>query len=598
MGRRRAKPGKFIGAVLSVVLISQLLVGCGAAAAGSAPATAPVIEAAQRLQSEPITLTAAATLTRPSPDPGGTDQDKPLPPNFLSTSGGKIVDSTGKEVILTGINWFGMETGTFAPHGIWARNWKEMMDQIVALGYNTIRLPFSSEMLDPKAVPTEGIDYDFNPDFEGLNGLQIMDKIIEGARERGLKVILDRHRITKDAQSKLWYSDKYPEERWIADWVMLANRYKGNDTIIGADLHNEPAGDATWGSGDPKTDWRLAAERAGNAIQEVNPDWLIVVEGVEKIDKDWYWMGGNLSRAKEFPVRLKVPNKLVYSAHDYGPGVFNQSWFQDKNFPDNLPEVWDQHWGYLVKEGIAPVLLGEFGGRSVGNDPEGKWQRKLVDYLKGNKISYTYWSFNPNSGDTGGVLKDDWFSVDRAKQALIASFQFPLLGKPTIPINPRAAYPTPYTMPVGPSGLKVAFKPEVTRDKTSDVVMDLKIYNMGYNTYDLKDLELRYWFKDDQPDEEHTFHVDYSTIEKDKIKGEFITAQKGDQTSYLKVTFKDGNLEGKGASIQLKLRFKEQDNAKHLQLGDWSFRPFKMIKDWDRITLYLKGELVWGKEPQ
>lgn len=588
------RKGRYLAAFLCLVIVGQFLFGC--TAAGS-------IDMKLREANGSATPKPGATAKATKPEATdkaavwGTDE-KDAPPNFLSTSGSKIVDSTGEEVVLTGINWFGMETGTFAPHGIWARNWKEMMDQIVALGFNTIRLPFSNEALDPKAVPTEGIDYDFNPDLEGLTGLEIMDKIIEGARERGLRVILDRHRITKEAQSKLWYNEKYTEERWIADWVMLAKRYKGNDTVIGADLHNEPAGDATWGTGDTKTDWRLAAERAGNAIHEVNPDWLIIVEGVEKFDKDWYWMGGNLSRAKEFPVRLKVPNKLVYSAHDYGPGVFMQGWFQDKDFPENLPKIWDEHWGYLVKEGIAPVLLGEFGGKSVGDDLEGKWQRKLFDYLKESRISYTYWSFNPNSADTGGVLKDDWFSVDRAKEALIASFQFPLLGQPKIPVNPAAAHPKPYLMPIGPSGLKVAFKPAQPRESGSEIVMEFKIYNMGYNTYNLKDLELRYWFKAERPDEDHVFSVDWASIEKDKIVGEFVDEKRGDQTSYMKVGFKDGVLEGKGSSIYMKLRFREADGEQHSFIKDWSFRPFKMMKDWDRASLYLKGDLVWGKEPE
>ena len=44
---------------------------------------------------------------------------------------------------------------------------------------------------------------------------------------------------------------------------MLARRYLGNDTVIGFDLHNEPHGSATWGDNNTATDWRLAAERAG-----------------------------------------------------------------------------------------------------------------------------------------------------------------------------------------------------------------------------------------------------------------------------------------------------------------------------------------------
>jgi endoglucanase len=348
-------------------------------------------------------------------------------PNFLSTNGTKIVDADGKEVKITGVNWFGMETGTFAPHGVWARNWEDMLDQIASLGFNTIRLPYSNQLFDPesKVGIGEGVDFKLNPDLQGLTGIQMMDKIVEGAGKRGLKVILDQHRPDVNAQSKLWYTEKYNEDRWLSDWVMLAKRYKGNDTVIGADLHNEPAGNATWGSGDPKTDWRMAAEKAGNDIGAVNPDWLIIVEGIEKTnnDKDWYWMGGNLSDAAKYPIKLKIPNKLVYAPHDYGPEVYEQGWFKDKSFPANLPAVWDAHWGFIAKDGIAPLLLGEFGGKSVGNDAGGTWQRSLMDYIKQNGLSYTYWSFNANSGDTGGILTEDWKTVNQAKMSMLSGYQ-------------------------------------------------------------------------------------------------------------------------------------------------------------------------------
>lgn len=348
---------------------------------------------------------------------------------FFKNSGAKLVDAKNQEVRLTGVNWFGMETSSFAPHGLWARNWQEMMDQMAKAGFNTLRLPYSNQLFDASSVPN-GIDYSKNADLVGLNGLQIMDKIIEGAGKRGMKVILDRHRPMADAQSELWYTDKVSEQRWTGDWVMLANRYKGNTTVIGADLHNEPRGQATWGDGNVKTDWRLAAERAGNAILEANPDWLIIVEGIEKYKNDYYWWGGNLGYAREFPIRLSNPAKLMYSAHEYGPGVYNQSWFSAKDFPNNLANLWNTHWAYVQQEGMAPLLMGEFGGRSVGQDTEGTWQRTLMSFLKDNNISYTYWSWNPNSGDTGGILKDDWSSIDDAKLKVLADYQWPMLDKP------------------------------------------------------------------------------------------------------------------------------------------------------------------------
>jgi endoglucanase len=347
----------------------------------------------------------------------------------LHTDKGKLVDSAGEEVHLSGVNWFGFETTTFAPHGLQARNWRGMLAQIAQAGFNTIRLPYSNQLFDPASVP-QGIDYRLNPDLAGLQGLALMDKIVEGAGQLGLKIILDQHRPDAYAQSNLWYTDHLPESRWISDWVMLAKHYRGNPTIIGADLHNEPHGEATWGDGNMATDWRLAAERGGNAILAANPDWLILVEGVEQFQGDFYWWGGNLEGAVQFPVRLSRPDKLVYSAHDYGPGVYVQSWFQAPNFPLNLPAVWEKHWSYLQLQSKTPVLMGEFGGRSMGQDLEGVWQRALVAYLKANRINYTYWSWNPDSGDTGGLLEPDWKTLDPAKMDVLSAYQWPMLDAP------------------------------------------------------------------------------------------------------------------------------------------------------------------------
>ena len=343
----------------------------------------------------------------------------------LHTEGSAVVDSQGHVVHLTGVNWFGFETSTFAPHGLNVRNWQDMLRQMVQAGFNTIRLPYSNQLFDPTSVP-EGINYQINPDLKGLQGLALMDHIIQGAGQLGLKVILDRHRPTAAAQSALWYTPQVPESKWISDWVMLANHYRGNDTVIGADLHNEPHGTATWGDGNPATDWHLAAERAGDAVLAANPDWLIFVEGIENYHGDYYWWGGNLEGAGQYPVQLSVPDRLVYEAHDYGPEVWVQKWFQTANFPNNLPAFWEKHWAYLQTQNNTPVLMGEFGGRSMGQDAEGKWQRTLVSFLETNQIGYTYWSWNPDSGDTGGLLEPDWKTLDPAKMDILSAYEWPI----------------------------------------------------------------------------------------------------------------------------------------------------------------------------
>ncbi|HBY76111.1 MAG TPA: glycoside hydrolase, partial [Cyanobacteria bacterium UBA11148] len=45
----------------------------------------------------------------------------------LSTRGSKIVDAKGQTVLLRGVNWFGIETEMHVPHGLWKRDYKEML---------------------------------------------------------------------------------------------------------------------------------------------------------------------------------------------------------------------------------------------------------------------------------------------------------------------------------------------------------------------------------------------------------------------------------------------------------------------------------------
>jgi endoglucanase len=303
-----------------------------------------------------------------------------------------------------------------------------MLNQMAQLGFNTVRLPYSNQLFDAASVPT-GINYSINPDLRGLKGLALMDQIIAGASKAGLCVILDQHRPDAYGQSELWYTSAVPESRWISDWTMLAQHYKGNSTVIGADLHNEPHGKATWGDGNQATDWRLAAERAGNAVESVNPDWLIFVEGIESYHGDYYWWGGNLEGAKQYPVQLAHEEKLVYSAHDYGPDIWVQSWLKGPDYPHNLPSVWQTHWAYLQTGNIAPVYLGEFGG-AMTDKAEVAWQTTLVNFLSQQRIGYTYWSWNPDSGDTGGLLKYDWKTVDQARIDILRTYQWPMMAQP------------------------------------------------------------------------------------------------------------------------------------------------------------------------
>jgi len=359
--------------------------------------------------------------------------------SYFHTKGSQIIDRNGRPIRISGVNWYGFEGEAHIPQGLWIRSYQSLLDQIKTVGFTAIRLPYSTQMLQPTSV-TDGINFFLNPDLQGLTPLECMDKVIEYCGQIGLRVILDRHSLRSNnfQNEGLWYFPtdpfNYGEQVFIDEWVMLAKRY-ANTAVMGADLWNEPKGQATWGVGDAATDWNEAAERVGNAILAANPDWLIIVEGVGNNS----WWGGNLQGVAANPVNLIVPNKVVYSVHEYCQDVFNHTWLIDETFPNNLRGVWNDNFGYIVKQDIAPVYVGEYG-TAFRYPGDYTWLRHWVAYINGEYsedgvndlkdgeqgLSWTFWAINPG-GDVGGVLEDDWITVNEAKMAFIRSALAPLL---------------------------------------------------------------------------------------------------------------------------------------------------------------------------
>ena len=372
---------------------------------------------------------------KPVPDPTTDD--------WLFTDGNKIVDKDGKEVWLTGVNWFGYNTGTNLFDGVWGCNLNTTIQDIADRGFNLLRIPFSAELiLQWKSGEYPKANYnDFvNPYLDGMNSLEIFDYVVGQCRANGIKIMIDIHSAETDAAghfAPLWYTDKISEADYLASLSWIADRYKNDDTIIAYDLKNEPHGavgdtvKAIWNDSDNPNNWKAVAEKAAYAVLSENPDALVLVEGIQiypkninsnrnftSMNKDDYynsWWGGNLRGVKDFPVNLgQYQNKLVYSPHDYGPAVSAQPWFEkDFNMQSLYEDCWRDNWMFIHDDNIAPLLIGEWGGFMVS--PNLKWMTCFRNYIIKNKLHHTFWCFNANSGDTGGLVLHDFTTWDEEK---------------------------------------------------------------------------------------------------------------------------------------------------------------------------------------
>ena len=417
--------------------------------------------------SAPVSATPAApTVTPPPPPPPvGTG----VGAGYWHTSGGKILDANGIQVRIAGISWYGFETTDHLVRGLNAQDYKVIINTIKSLGYNVIRIPFSNELVETNPVPTNFTTsvggQAANTALVGKPALTDLDNIIGYAGSIGLRVILDNHRSEAGNSSEangLWYTDAFPQQNWLADWQTLATRYSdakftfnGNPTVIGVELRNAPHLIVAYGAigscwtGDAATDgcptsltsknWPVAAQAAGNAILAINPKLLVFVAGTDCYNHVCGWRGGNLIGVATHPVVLNVPNQLAYSAHDYGPALFRQPWFNfDTTSAGSLSSAWNQFWGYISSTGTAPVWLSEFGTGNSADDiqsaspgSQGQWFQSLIAYLQNNpSIGWTYWALNGE--DRFGLLDGQYdpTPVSALKQSLLQSIQFPLGGTP------------------------------------------------------------------------------------------------------------------------------------------------------------------------
>lgn len=367
--------------------------------------------------------------------------------DWLSVKGNKIVDKNGKEVWLTGVNWFGYNTGTNVFDGLWAADLNTSLTAIADRGFNLLRIPISTELVnnwEDGNIPDANFNNATNHYLVGMNSLEIFDYVIGQCRANGIKIMIDFHCALTDSMGHmkpLWTDGSITEDDYIRALEWMAERYKDDDTIIAYDLKNEPHGKhhetprAKWDNSKDADNWKYIAEKAGKAVLDKNPNVLIMVEGIEIYPKDikkngnftskneddyfFNWWGGNLRGVADNSVDLgKYQDKLVYSPHDYGPTVYEQPWFKkDYTFDSLMKDCWYDNWFYIHDKKIAPLLIGEWGG--FMKEPNLKWMTYCRELIKENKLHHTFWCFNANSGDTGGLVQGDFITWDEEKYEFV-----------------------------------------------------------------------------------------------------------------------------------------------------------------------------------
>ena len=388
--------------------------------------------------------------------------DPSTAPGFQSGPDGFLY-ANGRRFHIKGVNWWGSETANTVPGGLHRRTMDELLDFIAEQGFNAVRLLLNHHSVLVNGKVNQGaFNEGLNPEFVDLRYRDMIDLVVRSAAKKRLLVMVNVHqtKATTWPGDLMWYDASVSEADAIRSWGILAELLCPHWNAFAADLVNEPV-KASWGRGTP-TDWNKAAERFGDKVLSVCPRLLIVVQGVGGepgapndggIGEGYFW-GENFVGARTAPVKLVDMTKLVYSPHTYGPGVYREqpyfppSWEGNPSYPSNMVDVWDRHFGFVQQATGRAVLIGEFGGFYTGDDK--LWQDKVVDYFVEKGFGAFYFGLNPDSVDTGGLLRKDWATPEEGKLALLkklpASSVASLIGE----APPSPDPPPPPPRPPGP----------------------------------------------------------------------------------------------------------------------------------------------------
>jgi endoglucanase len=320
---------------------------------------------------------------------------------FLRADGKKIVNERGENVLLRGVGLGGWmlqegymlkinkegqqyrirerleelmgEKQTAEFYELWLNNHtrKADIDAMKAWGFNSVRLPMHYNLY---TLPTD------KEPVKGQNtwldkGFAMTDSLLAWCKANQMYLILDLHAAPGGQGNDLNISDRDPlkpslwdseenQQKTIALWKKLAERYVNEPWIGGYDLINEP----NWGFDDPINDKNGTKEKNNvplkklmvditKAIREVDQKHIIIIEG-----NGW---GNNYNG-----ILPQWDNNMVLSYHKYWS-------YNDQASAAHMIKTRDKY--------NIPVWLGETGENS------NVWFTEAIRLFETNNIGWAWW---------------------------------------------------------------------------------------------------------------------------------------------------------------------------------------------------------------
>jgi hypothetical protein len=331
----------------------------------------------------------------------------------LKTSGTKIIDESGKEVVLKGVNlggWLMMEGYMFGGRNTPEHEFRSSFEKalgkaaldecirdfrntfiteediktIKGWGANCVRLPFNYRLIEFEDRP-----YSLNEE-----GLAYLDRAIDWCEKHGIYCILDLH-AAPGSQNNAWHSDSYGKaelfdveqnrDRFLRIWFFLADRYRECPTIAGYDVLNEP--DIPFAD-EPKI--KSLYDAATAEIRSTDKKHIIFLEG-----NMWAQRMEFLGRPKDRNTAFSIHNYAPLDfTHHFKPGLYYPGKFDGITWDRKKFDLFAKAYSVLARVAKVPLYLGEFGVFAQdGLYGEDKWVDDVLAACEKYHISWTYWNY-------------------------------------------------------------------------------------------------------------------------------------------------------------------------------------------------------------
>jgi len=351
---------------------------------------------------------------------------------FVHADGKKIIDGNGNPLLLRGTNlgnWLVpegymlmLDRGAASPRELERLFneligpsdadvfWREYRKKYITrkdirflrkAGFNSIRIPLHYKLF-------------LSDDSEGF---ELLDQVVEWARDEGLWVIIDMHCAPggqtgtniDDSWGYPWlFESQRDQDLTVEIWKRIALHYRNEPTVLGYDLLNEPVPPFSevkrYNGAIVPLYRRLITE-----IRKVDGQHMVILEGSQ-------WDGN-------FGIfTAPLLKNILYEFHKYWTAPTRTTIQQYIDFRD---------------KNNVPIWLGESG------ETDDKWIESFVALLKANQIGWSFWPYKKMMNRSGIIS----FAKPEYWDEIIAYAEFPgtsaaaekrLPARPTLEHSRRA----------------------------------------------------------------------------------------------------------------------------------------------------------------